>query len=211
MIHPERANASLTPLEPTNDLERGLYACDQSDCTPVVAYVSKMFSVARSELPQHRRKELTADEMRQRGKEERERRAQSQAEQQNGVPIDGIEGLTTTLETVNITFPVSGGAQNGDAESSEVLLGFSRIFSGVLRRDTPLIATLPKYIAKLGPAHPRNAKHIIRVNAEQLYMMMGRDPRGGGRSPRGPYMCDRRIGGVHSEKRYSLGSKRFRS
>lgn len=174
MIHPQHAISSQTALEATSDLERGLYTCDQSDAVPVVAYVSKMFAVSRGDLPESRRKELTAEEMRQKGREERERRAVESAKAQNGVPMDGIEGLTTDLESVNLEATQNGNS-GGDGETSEVLLGFSRIFSGVLRRDTAVIGTLPKYIPELGHAHPRNAKHVVHARVRDLYMMMGRD------------------------------------
>ena len=172
MLHPERAAASSTPLKGTNDLERGLYTCDQGQGANVVAYVSKMFAVARGDLPEFRRKEMTAEEMRQRGREERERRAAvaDASEGHNGVEMDGIEGLGATVEALKIEEPV-----NGAAGSSEVLLGFSRIFSGVLNRDTMMMAILPKYDPELGPSHPRNARHIVRVTVRDLYMMMGRD------------------------------------
>ena len=172
MLHPERAAASSTPLKGTNDLERGLYTCDQNEGANVVAYVSKMFAVARGDLPEFRRKEMTAEEMRQRGREERERRAAvaDASAGHNGVQMDGIEGLRETVEAIKLAEPT-----NGAAGSSEVLLGFSRIFSGVLKRDTMMMAILPKYDPELGLSHPRNARHIVRAEVRDLYMMMGRD------------------------------------
>jgi ribosome assembly protein 1 len=181
MIHPIQAAASSTPLKPLNEIERGLFSCDQSESANIVAYVSKMFAVSRGDLPEFRPRELTADEMRQRGREERERRAEMEASadpKPNGVSIDGIEGLSKPLEAISL--------KEGDAaepvhskisqpESSEVLLGFSRVFSGVLKTETSVIATLPKFIPELGVAHPRNAKHVLRVHVKELYMMMGRD------------------------------------
>jgi len=175
MLHPEQAASSQIPLEPNNNLERGLYGCDQSDGAPVVAYVSKMFAVSRGDLPEFRRKELTAEEMRQRGREERERRAIDGPAKQDGVPMDGVEGLTTFLESTGIHPKTNGDGDASTGETSEVLLGFSRIFSGVLRRDTQVTVTLPKYLAELGVCHPRNAKHVVQVKVRDLYMMMGRD------------------------------------
>ena len=174
MLHAERAAASSTSLEPINDLERGLYGCDQSEKSSVVAYVSKMFAVSRGELPDFRRKELTAEEMRRRGREERERRGIEASERQNDVPMNGIEGLSTNLESVNLEAPPNGTSPS-IGETSQVLLGFSRVFSGVVKRDTPLIATLPKYAPELGVSHLRNANHVVRARARDLYMMMGRD------------------------------------
>ncbi|KAK8864214.1 hypothetical protein IAR55_001460 [Kwoniella newhampshirensis] len=186
MLHPDKAAGSNTALAPTNAIEKGLYECDQSETANVVAYVSKMFAVRRGELPEFKPKEMTAEEMRQRGREERERRAAALASHsedaalRNGTPIDGIEGLSQPLESLSLGESTSTSApaaqeSESDNEDSEVLLGFSRVYSGVLRRDTPLIATLPKYESELGPLHPRNAKHVIKVTATDLYMMMGRE------------------------------------
>jgi ribosome assembly protein 1 len=193
MLHPDKALSSKTPLEPTNTTEEGLYACDQSEDKQVVGYVSKMFAVLRGDLPGVKAVEMTAEEMRKKGREERERRAalaasaSASAPGTNGIPMDGIEGLTTSLEKVD----VDEENEEKDAEikdtatdnepllpidpSSEVLLGFSRIFSGVLKRNTRLLATLPKYDSTLPPTHPRNIKHIVKVTVGDLYVMMGRE------------------------------------
>ena len=193
MLHPDKALSSKTPLEPTNTIEEGLYSCDQSEDKQVVGYVSKMFAVLRGDLPGVKAVEMTAEEMRKKGREERERRAalaasaSASAPGTNGIPMDGIEGLTTSLEKAD----VNEEKEEKDAEikdtatdnepllpidpSSEVLLGFSRIFSGVLKRNTRLLATLPKYDSTLPPTHPRNIKHIVKVTVGDLYVMMGRE------------------------------------
>ncbi|WVR07229.1 hypothetical protein IAU60_004270 [Kwoniella sp. DSM 27419] len=184
MLHYEKAASSKTPLAPEDEVEEGLYRCDQSEDANVVAYVSKMFAVQRSELPQFKPKEMTAEEMRQRGREERERRAAmlaarqtvGQATQENGTPLSVIEDdITDPMKALQVADEVPETPLVPIDESSEVLLGFSRIFSGVLKRNTPLIATLPKYDAELGPSHARNAKHVIKVVAQELYVMMGRE------------------------------------
>ncbi|WWC93976.1 hypothetical protein V866_000814 [Kwoniella sp. B9012] len=182
MLHPEKAAASNNALSASNELEKGLYGCDQSENANVVAYVSKMFAVERSELPEFKPKEMTAEEMRQRGKEEREKRAALLASRQeiastaNGVPLpENGEDLIKPLDAISLIDKGTETPLIPIDESSEVLLGFSRIFSGVLKRNTPLIATLPKYENELGPTHPRNAKHVFKVVTRDLYMMMGRE------------------------------------
>jgi ribosome assembly protein 1 len=179
MLHPEKARESSTPLSPNNPIEEGLYRCKQDDEAVVVAYVSKMFAINRGELPEHRPKEITAEEMRQRGREERERRAAMALGASNGVEMDGIEGLTKQMDELEtapaVQAPETSGETDGAAESSEALLAFSRVFSGKIRRGTPLVATLPKYLPELGASHPKNQRYIARVQAKELYMMMGRD------------------------------------
>ena len=201
MLHPDTAVASSTPLKATNHLEEGLYGCDRSDEAEVVAYVSKMFAVARGDLPEFKKKEMTADEMRRRGREERERRAamsttavntaaegatngvESTHNTTNGIPLDNIGGLTQPLKALEIDDSTSS-TQHGDAskvdrdlaaESSEVLLAFSRIFSGTLRRNSTLLATLPKYSPDLPADHPRNRRFVKKVEVGEVYMMMGRE------------------------------------
>lgn len=181
MIHPNEAAASSSPLQPQNEIERGLYACDQSADAPVVGYVSKMFAVARGDLPQNKAKQITAEEMRERGRQERERRAAlkangSDASAAGGVPLADTEDLSGQVDKLNLD-GIEPAAEiiSNQAESSEVLLGFSRIFSGVLRRGATLFATLPKYDTELGPSHPKNAKYLTKVEVSALYMMMGRD------------------------------------
>jgi ribosome assembly protein 1 len=202
MLHPDKAIAAKTPLEPLNKLEEGLYACNQASDQQVVGYVSKMFAVLRSDLPEFRPRELTAEEMRQKGRAERERRAALAASApglgasstdpegvpstSGGIPMDGIEGLTTSLDKLDVksapSTTIDEIKEPTDAEpllpidqSSEVLLGFSRIFSGVLRRNTRLIATLPKFDSDLSPTHPRNIRHVVKVSVGDLYVMMGRE------------------------------------
>lgn len=180
MIHPDLHTMTNDAPPPKNDLEKGLYSCQQDEDGQVVGYVSKMFAVARGDLPGSKPKELTAEEMRQRGKEERERRAAALAARSSediygtGKPMDEISapleslGLEGESTTTSISPPVQ-------PDSPEVLLGFSRVFSGVLRRNTQMIATLPKYDPDLPPSHPRNAKYVTKVTVKDLYTMMGRE------------------------------------
>lgn len=200
MLHPGAAASSSTTLEATNDLERGLYCCDQSPDANVVAYVSKMFAVRRNELPESKPKELTAEEMRQKGREERERRAallEAGEAKSEPTPLDKSASLSKSLDdleldqgdqpvkTLELVEPID--------PTSEVLLGFSRVYSGLLKRDTQLLATLPKYDPSLGLTHPRNARHVIQVKVRDLYMMMGRELVAVGQVPAG-HVCA--IGGL---------------
>jgi ribosome assembly protein 1 len=162
-----------SPQPPANDMETALYGCVQDESVQVVGYISKMFAVGRGELPEYKPLEMTAEEMRKRGREERERRAaEALAVPTNGVPIDGIEGLT--LEDTKSS-PSLDDPSSGQSESFEVLLGFTRMFAGTLKRNTNLLAILPKFNPDLPTTHPRNARYVSRVKVKDLYMMMGRE------------------------------------
>ncbi|BEJ14863.1 hypothetical protein CspHIS471_0406300 [Cutaneotrichosporon sp. HIS471] len=171
MLHPQKARASSSPLQPVGGLEKALFACDQRPEAPLVAYVSKMFAVRRGDLPQFKPREMTAEEMRARGREERERRAALAAKQGE---VSDPNDLAKPLESLNLDAPVEEPKPAADADA-EVLLGFSRVFSSVLRRGATVTVTLPKYDAELGPNHSRNAKHMRQATVTDLYMMMGRD------------------------------------
>ena len=56
-----------------------------------------------------------------------------------------------------------------------VLLGFARLYSGVIKKGSSVYCVLPKYNKALGPSHPRNANHTVIAKVESLYEMMGRD------------------------------------
>ncbi|OXG24510.1 ribosome assembly protein 1 [Cryptococcus neoformans Tu401-1] len=183
MLHPEKAKTAAASggLKAENELERGLYECDQGEGAEVVAYVSKMFAVRKGDLPEYKPKEMTAEEMRARGREERERRAALVTERQaKGEGLDGQplpEDLTKPLESLSLENSESATSekQAADDSDSEVLLGFSRIFSSTLHRGTSLLAILPKFDPSLPPSHSHNAKYIVPVVASDLYMMMGRE------------------------------------
>ncbi|WVQ77258.1 hypothetical protein IAR50_006941 [Cryptococcus sp. DSM 104548] len=181
MLHPEEAKGAPSSgggpvLKARNELERGLYECDQGEAAPVTAYVSKMFAVRHSELPEFKPKEISAEEMRARGREERERRARVlEAQKTEG---GGVESVMKPLEDLNLENAEEEKEQVPEAApDSEVILGFSRIFSGTLHRSTPLLCLLPKFNPSLPHAfsHPQNTKHIVPLIATDLYMMMGRE------------------------------------
>lgn len=184
MVHPELASslggtsaltATTELIKPENKLEEDLYACKQEPGATVVVYVSKMFAVRRSELPEFKRKEVTAEEMRQRGREARGRLAAA-----NGAVPDEEQGVSMSMADLAVKEPplleeIEPQPAPAVPESSEALIGFARIYSGTLHRNTPILAILPKYNPSLPPTHPKNARHVVKVQVQDLYMMMGRE------------------------------------
>lgn len=88
MLHPDSYSTASSQL-PTSKLERDLYKCDPAEDANVVVYVSKMFAIKKTELPENRVKVVTAEEMREEGRRERQRRAE---ERQREMELDK-EGL----------------------------------------------------------------------------------------------------------------------
>ena len=119
--------------------------------------MSKMFAVPKKDFPEHKKKKLTAEEMRERG-----RIAREAAEAGNPPPPSKDE-------------PTDASSTEDGVEEGEVLLGFARLYSGKLRVGSHIFALLPKYDTSVPPLHPRNTKFIHIVRVEALYTMMGRE------------------------------------
>lgn len=178
MLHPTvHAAPSAGAIPPKTPLEDELYHCKQDPSAHIVAYVSKMFAIPRTDLPENRRKELTAEEMRQRGREERERRlAQMQKDEETEaaapteVALDANDITARISETKVLTPEVQVVEEKGEA-----LIGFARIYSGTIKRGTSVQCVLPKYNAALPPTHRNNVKYLTTASIDRLYMMMGRD------------------------------------
>ncbi|VDB85573.1 unnamed protein product [Peniophora sp. CBMAI 1063] len=166
MLYPD---AHVVPA-PKNKLETDLYSCDASDSANIVAYVSKMFAVRSEDLPENKKRPLTAEEMRTRAREAKEARAKAEAAGENTPSTETSLTPATTVEE-----PAPKIADEKKEEAEEVLLGFARLYSGTLRVGTRVRAVLPKYANGLPPDHPRNAPYVVHFKIEALYTMMGRE------------------------------------
>lgn len=164
MLYPDLYEATTTPK---NKLEEDLFSCDSSPNACVAAYVSKMFAVRAKDLPENKRRPVTAEEMRRRAREAREARAAAAAENE-------ASGTATPVRS-EAEPDVSASDAPPEDDGGEEILGFARLYSGTLRVGTRICALLPKYKPALGPTHPSNEKYILVAGVEGLYTMMGRD------------------------------------
>ncbi|KAF8158225.1 P-loop containing nucleoside triphosphate hydrolase protein [Crassisporium funariophilum] len=155
-----------TTLEPKNKLEEDLYASKFGPKACVAAYVSKMFAVSAKDLPENKKKALTAEEMRTRARDARAAREEEAA-----------ANSQTETPTVESTPEVKQPEPKEDPKDNdlEVVLGFARLYSGTIRVGTSIYAVLPKYNTNLEPTHPSNSKYLLTANVEGLYVMMGRE------------------------------------
>lgn len=140
-----------------------------SKSDPVVAYVSKMVAVPESELPQNKRKigaSMTGEEARDVARRKRAELEQAQAAE-NG-DADGLNDITEALDSADL------GASDGTAEAqegeTEHLIGFARLFSGVLSVGDSVYVLPPKF----SPAKPHAAPEPQKVIVTGLYLLMGR-------------------------------------
>jgi ribosome assembly protein 1 len=154
MLYPD---LSEDTVEPKSKLEHDLFECNSDETACVEAYVSKMFAVPKKDFPEHKKKRLTAEEMRERGRVAREA---------------AVAGDVTSPPKDEA--PDTDATENG-VEEGEVLLGFARLYSGRLTVGAHIFAVLPKYDTSVSPSHPRNSKSLHMVRIEALYTMMGRE------------------------------------
>ncbi|KAI9512466.1 P-loop containing nucleoside triphosphate hydrolase protein [Russula earlei] len=164
MLHPDQFESHI---DPKSKLEQDLYSCDASASAHVVAYVSKMFAVPKTQLPERKKHASTIDEVRARARDARIR-AEEGREQSRVASPSPVPGHTAS-EALMSEGP-------GDLEGwDEALLGFARLYSGVIRVGNTVACVLPKYDNALEPTHQRNKPHVVHATVEALYTMMGRD------------------------------------
>lgn len=164
MLHPDQFGA---PPKPNSKLEKDLYSCDPSESAHVVAYVSKMFAVPTSQLPEHKKQALANNEIRASA-----RRAHTNAEESRE---QSRARSPSPVSDHALSEPPTGESPGAPEEENEILLGFARLYSGVIRVGSTLSCVLPKYDNAYEPAHPRNKVHVVSAIVSALYTMMGRD------------------------------------
>jgi ribosome assembly protein 1 len=146
----------------SEEVKKAMIGFSTAPEAPVVAYVSKMVSVPESELRKVRRVQLSAEEMREMGR-------QKQIEFARQLAAKTADGSEESAEQGPID---SAGPNNADASlvpEKERLIGFARLYSGTIKAGQELYVLGPKY----SPADPD--QHISKVKVTDLYYMMGKD------------------------------------
>ncbi|KAJ3333923.1 Cytoplasmic GTPase/eEF2-like protein (ribosomal biogenesis) [Blyttiomyces sp. JEL0837] len=175
--HPSESESDFNKTE----FMKALSECD-SNSKYTVAYVSKMFSVSSDMLPEGKRVQLTAEELRERRAKLLAERAAKEAEKaaaggdSNGVNA-GPEGLAFSPEaaaaaaTARMEQQAAQEAADKAAEEQkgESIIGFARCYSGTVRVGQTIKVLRPKYNA----SNPD--EHWEEIVVEKLYMLMGRE------------------------------------
>ncbi|PWZ03264.1 putative Tef2-translation elongation factor 2-putative [Testicularia cyperi] len=198
MLNPDMSYFDRGSYTAKSRLEEHLMNAEIGPKANRIAYVSKMFAVKKDDLPEGKKAPLTAEQMREKARESRERQAAVRAAlaatgatMEGGNDAGAESGLNgpnggTSLEEAEAQRAARlREQQDREAEkekveiesdgSEEVVLGFARLYSGTVRVGQWMYAVLPKYNTSLPPSHPANAKHIRAFPLESLYMIMGRD------------------------------------
>lgn len=142
---------------------------DKGPDAPVVAYVSKMVAIPESELRKNTRQQLSAEEMREIGRQKRQALARKLAEAASEAGESTTDHVSTSNPDTPDTATPAGEEETSPEEDKECLIGFARLYSGTIKVGQELYALGPKY----NPSHP--TEHIQKVTVTGLYYMMGRD------------------------------------
>jgi ribosome assembly protein 1 len=170
MLYPDLYETTLVPK---NSLEEDLFAANAGSDSFVTAYVSKMFAVSTKDLPENKKKPITADEMRMRAREARV--ARQVVADVVATTDDAANQPTSIIDHAPSATMEEAGPKADPFDSKEVILGFARLYSGTIRTGTSVYAVLPKYNAALPHNSPQNMKYLMRAPVEGLYVMMGRE------------------------------------
>ncbi|XP_061719585.1 elongation factor-like GTPase 1 isoform X1 [Cydia pomonella] len=165
----------------TQALRNDFLACDSSSERPVIVYISKMFSVDKSVLPENKPKALTAEEMALRRERARQMREQMKLNEVNSqaIPMTEENKDENTQETSNET---------EKEDNQPAFIAFARVFSGRLRKGDKVYVLGPKH----DPSRILNIKdyevdpnkklkdlksdeHITCADIKSLYILMGRE------------------------------------
>ncbi|KAG0648767.1 Elongation factor 1 [Hyphodiscus hymeniophilus] len=135
---------------------------------PVVVYVSKMVSIPESELPENKRRggTLSPEEAREMGRRKRAEIKRAQA-------LEAAEGLDPTSNLAGALGGVNLEDTNAEEEKQpepEHLIGFARIYSGILSVDDKVYVLPPKF----SPANLQISPEPKKVTVTALYLLMGR-------------------------------------
>ncbi|KAJ3225253.1 Elongation factor-like GTPase 1 [Clydaea vesicula] len=144
----------------TSKLQNGIYSCNSAISSPSVAYISKIFSVPKKELPSQKLKKAlqTAEEM----KEKREKYLAALKQKDMEVNAEPVK----TSKIISEVEKNNEGKMEDSEE--EVLIGFARIFSGTIRNGDKLFLLGPKY-------SPEKKNYLAEIIVEDLYLLMGRE------------------------------------
>ena len=149
ILHPaEMSQADMSPSQVEEILLNG--GLQESD--PTVGFITKMFAVPTNELPQNQRRQLTAEEMRERGRQAR----LAATSQTNGTSeVDSAPLSNQEEEPKVITV-----ASDGDS-----MIALTRLYSGRLKVGQTVYCVFPKYDSTRPPNDPVNRSHVCHSDS----------------------------------------------
>ena len=165
---PRLINASPGSKHVSNIIRDAMVEFKSSKDDPVVAYISKMVSVPASELPQNKRRagsSLSGEEALEIARRKRAELARAAESLRNS---DAVDGISEALGNGDIRDTDYSGSF--EQEQGEQLIGFARLYSGILSVGDSIYVLSPKY----SPADPHASPEPQKIIVSGLYLMMGR-------------------------------------
>jgi len=168
---------SLSPA--TQKLKDDFVRC--SSTGPTIIFISKMFPVSRSQLPEHKARPLTAEELAQRREIARARHAERvQVEGMGQDSSDQVVQMTTEqVEQLTVREKAEGSIDRKESDVS--FIAFARVYSGCVSQGQELWVIGPKYDPALAAScldaggDIQENCHVTRATVGSLYMLLGRD------------------------------------
>lgn len=181
--------------EKTQELKEAFIRCSSEDNSPTIIFVSKMFAVDASTLPQFRHRSLTLEEISQRRELARSRHAEMMAAgrlaggdstKDPNLPVTQQEvqaAGNTEAKMESLTGRNSTATEEN--EPKETFIAFARVYSGVVKKGQRLFVLGPKYdpaqfLCMLPDGcHASDSlpdvPHLSCCTIEGLYLLMGRE------------------------------------
>ncbi|XP_034944028.1 elongation factor-like GTPase 1 [Chelonus insularis] len=175
---------SSLPSE-TQQLKSAFLACSSSQDAPIIAFVSKMFSADKKSFSENKTRMLTQEELVQRREIVRQRHAMKLEQLESEKNESNDHGTTSNdkVEEENQENIVN-------EEEAKMLIGFARVYSGLLKPGAELFVLGPKHnpetvLERMKNNEPVKAAaslkdlksgwYVTKVVITKLYLMMGRE------------------------------------
>lgn len=126
--------------------------CNSSEESPVIIFVSKMFAIERTSLPQNRPKVLTSEEIAARRELARQRLADKLAKPSEvTTDIKEVDGEPLPDNEDTNSFEKDNNDNNvNKPEDDDAFIAFARVYSGTLKKGKKLYILGPKYDPVIG-------------------------------------------------------------
>lgn len=130
---------------------------------PVIVFISKMFPVSKSQLPENKARPLTAEELAARREAARARHAEREAGADGAVQLTGDQ-----LEQLSV--------READCKSKVSFIAFARVYSGTVAPGQEVWVIGPKYDPATSADNiSADTLHISKITLGSLYILLGRD------------------------------------
>lgn len=147
-----------------------------------LAYLSKMISVPERDLPKEVVAELSAADVLEKQRLARERARKADEEIAAAFAATKLQNedddiyLETRPDQFEWEFEEDEDEEDEEEAENEVLVAFTRVYSGELSRGQRVCVVGPKYDPSLPKRHPTNIEQLIEdVEIEDLLLIMGRE------------------------------------